>query len=224
MTANNGTNNGTNLDNPRQVLAGWVDRRVKVEGYLEKLSPNINPSKPFLVGLVQDTEIELPTRARHHLGHIFVQHAETMKGCPIGSRVSCNCCVRAYTKSLRDGSGGRVTDYGLTYPRDVKVVSNPVFLETVTQEPVNGTPTTPTRPPPTPAPSKAKPQETPDPFAAVMRVRDAVQRLGGVAQVLALLDAVAAVGGWDQVGEVMDLAEGLGGADKLRQLIDLLRL
>jgi hypothetical protein len=57
----------------------------------------------------------------------------------------------------------------------------------------------------------------------VLRVRDLVRRVGGVAALTALLDAVTAAGGWGNAADVMDAAEALGGADKLRQLLELLK-
>jgi hypothetical protein len=207
--------NGTERDNPRKVLADWKDRRVTITGVLENLVENKNSRTPFLVGVFQDVELELPTRARHYLGHLYLQHAETLKGCPLGRRVRCQCAVKPYLKRPKGGSGKAHEDWCLTYPGDIQVLPGPVFLATAQEPP----PAPPAPKPPPPAPPPAC-----DPYDAILRVREGVEKAGGVAAVAALLDAVAGVGGADAAAGVIGLADSLGGCEKLKRLLDVLKL
>jgi hypothetical protein len=209
------SDNGNAHDNPRGILAEWLGRRVTITGMLKNMTTNKNPNRPFDVAVFDDVELELPTRARYNLGHLYVQNAEALRGRPYGRRVRCSCKVRSYVKRLESGESW--TDYGLKFPADIQILPEPVFLPTAHEAP----PPPPPAPPP-PAPAPAPPPA--DPFAAVLRLRDGVQQHGGAAAVLGLLDAVAVVGGWDAAAEVMDLADGVGGADRLRQLLDVLKL
>jgi hypothetical protein len=210
--------NGTERDNPRKVLADWKDKRVTIVGVLDYLFETKNTRRPFLIGVFQDVELELPTRARHYLGHLYLQHAETLKGCPLGSRVRCSCGVKPYVKQPKDGLGKPYQDWGLTYPNDIEVLPGPVFLPTA-QEPPPARVTAANGPPPAPAPPPAC-----DPYDAIIRVREGVEKAGGVAAVTALLDAVAGVGGPDAAALVMGLAGGVGGCEKLKRLLDILKL
>jgi hypothetical protein len=204
------TDNGTDHRNPRAILADWVDARVKVVGYLERVAQNRHPDRPYLYALIQDAEVEFPTRARHRLGHAYLQHGEVLKDIPVGSKIRCSVCVKTYFKA---SGNGRVQDYSLTFPDDVEVLPGPVFLPTV-QEPQ----------PAAPAPKPPPPAPTCNPLDAIIQVRDRVQQAGGVAAVVTLLDAVAGVGGWDAAAGVMSLAESVGDSDKLKQLLDFLKL
>jgi hypothetical protein len=215
MTTTNGTNNGTARNNPRLVLADWIDKRVKLVGFFEKILPARDPGKTYRIALIQDAEVELPTKARHDLGHIYVQKGETFKNCSPGSRVAFTCRVRPYRH--RNGELAGELDYGFDFPNDIRVVPGPIFVPTATNGSTNGTPPPAPAPPPPPTPPG-------DPLAIMLQIRDRLQALGGVTQVLALLDAVAAVGGWDKALEARALVEGVGGIDKFKLLLDLIKV
>jgi hypothetical protein len=218
MTTTNGTNNGTDRDGPRQVLADWQDRQVTVSGVVEKLFPSHHPTNPYLVARMQDSEVELPTKARHYLGHLHLQHAEELKHCQ-GQRIKCRCGVKPYYKKSRDGGEGW-TDWCLIYPRDVEVLPGPVFVPTA-HEPTNGTAPTPSPAPPLPNPS---PPTTPNPLEAIKKIRGLVDKAGGVAALVGFLDALEKIGGWEGACEVMDVADSVGGIAELKELIDMLKV
>jgi hypothetical protein len=212
------TTNGS--DNPRLVLRDFVDRRVRIVGYLDDLGPHCNSRHKFLVARFQDVSVTLPNGFRHDIGHARAHHAETLANCPIGSRVSCSCTVRPYRHRPRDGETVGAADFGLDFPSAIEVVTKPIWLPTVTRDPTNGTHPNLTMlsPPPRPSPPPVNPLE------AVKKIRDQVEKAGGVDAVTALLDAVERVNGWDAAAEVMDIADGVGGIAALKELLEMLKL
>ena len=73
-------------DRRREVLADYLDQRVVLTGVFDRLATNKNPNKPFKVALLQDAEVEL-SGGRHDLGHVWLQHAETLSELQQGDRI-----------------------------------------------------------------------------------------------------------------------------------------
>jgi hypothetical protein len=206
-------------DNRREILAEYLDQRVILTGVFERLATNKNPHKPFKVALLQDVEVEL-SKAKHDLGHIWVQHAETLSEFQHGDRIRCSCRVGKYQRTLTvpDGEGFTIkTDYSLAYPNDAKLLSRAVALR-VAQDP-NGTP-----PPAAPPPVEEEPPRAADPLQLILEVKELAQQVGGLERILELKQAVAKVGGWERVLEIQAIAGAVGSWDKLEQLLSLLKL
>jgi hypothetical protein len=193
----------------REVLADWLDQRVTITGVFERMSTNRNPSRPFLVALVQDMEVELPTKARHHLGHLWIQYAETMKGLSRGDRFRCTCIVKSYRKDEQ-------LVYGLRYPCEVKPVNYPIAFQAVEEEKLSHDVRV--------SPDRNSDHLGADPLAFIIKVRDFVQRVGGPESIQALQGILDKIGGWDRLLEIHDMREQVGGWERMGQLLALLKL
>jgi hypothetical protein len=168
----------------REVLADWKGRSVTAIGTLER--HGMNRGTPYPIALVTDLEILLPTKACHDLGHAWIQHTETMQHLKRGDRFRCRCMVRMYQKWK---NGLMVDAYSLGYPDDVERVSRPIAFPTV-QEPAP------------PAPSPAAPVEA-SPIEFLLKLRDAVQKAGGLENVMALQAVIDDAGGWGRVKDLL---------------------
>jgi hypothetical protein len=219
-----------NNDTRREVLATYLDQRVVITGVFERLTINKNPHKPFKVALLQDVEVEL-SRAKHDLGHVWIQHAENLDGFKNGDRIRCSCRVGKYHRTVANPDGNGVTtrtDYSLSYPNEVRLLGKPVALRIATDE--NGSPA---GPGPATAAAAAEapvvvpeeePVKTTDPVQLILTVKELAQKVGGWERIVELKEYIAKVGGWDRVLEIQELAEEVGGWDRLEHLLSLLKL
>jgi hypothetical protein len=209
-----------NHDNRREILAEYLDQRIILTGVFDRLATNKNPHKPFKVALLQDVEVEL-SKAKHDLGHVWVQHAETLAEFQHGDRIRCSCRVGKYQRTLTvpDGDGFTVkTDYSLAYPSEAKLLSRAVAFRAAPEQ--NGAPPAAAAPPP--------PQEetarAADPLQLILEVKQLAEQVGGCERLLEFMQAVARVGGWERALQVQGIAETVGGWDRLEQLLSLLKL
>jgi hypothetical protein len=193
----------------REVLADWLDQRVTITGTFERMSTNRNPSRPFLVALVQDMEVELPTKARHHLGHLWIQYAETMKQLSRGDRFRCTCIVKSYRKDDQ-------MVYGLRYPCEVRPVNYPIAFQAAGEEKTFHDEII--------SPDRQQQPRDADPLAFIIKVRDFVQRVGGPESIQALQGILDKIGGWDRLLEIHDMTEQVGGWERIGQLLALLKM
>jgi hypothetical protein len=208
----------TNHDSRRAILADYLDQRVHISGVFERMTTNKNPHKPFKIALLQDTEVEL-SKAKHDLGHIWIQHAETLSEFQQGDRLRCSCRVGKYQKSLAtpDANGFTVKmDYSLSYPSEAHLLSRPVAVRTTPER--NGVA------PVVPTPSEEEVHKPTDPVQLILEVKEVVAKVGGCEQIVALKDVIGKLGGWSRVLEVQTLADEVGGWDRLEQLLSLLKL
>jgi hypothetical protein len=192
----------------RQILAEWLDRRVVVQGHLQKLA-TAGSKKPRQVALFEDCEVTLPNKERHDLGHVWLQNAEPLRDVTVGDRVRCSCRVSVYKRYV---DGVETRSYNLCYPNEIQVVK-PVALTTPEPKPVE-----PPKPPAPPAPAAV------NPLQVLLRIKGVVEGCGGMEAVQGLLAAVEGVGGWDKAVEVKGLAAELGGTEALRTVLGMLRV
>jgi hypothetical protein len=208
-----------NHDNRREILAEYLDQRITLTGVFDRLATNKNPHKPFKVALLQDVEVEL-SKAKHDLGHIWVQHAETLGEFQHGDRIRCSCRVGKYHRTLPvpDGDGFTVkTDYSLAYPSEARLLSRAVAFRAAPDQ--NGTPPPAAAPPPQEDPPRAA-----DPLQLILEVKQLIEQVGGCERLVEFKQAITKLGGWERALQIQAIAETVGGWDRLEQLLSLLKL
>jgi hypothetical protein len=197
----------------RDVLAEWVGARVTITGTLATINNNKHPTKQFLVALIDAAWVTLPTKARHYLGHLWIQRAENLRGVHSGTRVSFEATVHSYQQTI-PGTTQKRTSYGLRFPSEPVVLPDPpVFPSVVAEAPATK-----------PEPKPIAPPAMPDPIETVTKLRDTILAAGGSDKIKSVLATVNQAGGWPAVEAVRELVNGLGGEEKIITVLDLLKV
>src|SRR5437764_7169526 len=98
---------------PREVLAGWVSRRVQAKGAFERSGTK------FGTYLLQDVQVKLDGEW-FHIGHVWLQKATALKAVnpQNGDMVAFTAIVQPYESR---------ENYSLQLPENVEIV-NPIAL------------------------------------------------------------------------------------------------
>lgn len=176
------------MDDKRDALADYLDDRITVTGMLDKFDLQIVGIKQWKTALLQDVYAEVEGK-QIDLGHVWVQHAETLKshGLAYGDRIKCNCRVTKYQKRLRTPNEDGlmvVTKYNLTWPNEVEVISRAPRPAVA-----------PVAAPPAEAP-RDEPAEAPGPESNPVGLILDVKRLADRA------------GGWEALRQLIDVLRG----------------
>lgn len=101
-----------------KVLGPWLGERITIKGVYERYATRDRRGTALVVCLAQDVEVTLPNLERHDIGHVWIQHAETMKELREGDRFTATCRISTYAKEGEN-------HYNLTYPNQIQCMPPP---------------------------------------------------------------------------------------------------
>lgn len=191
----------------RKVLEDYIDRRIKLNGMLSKITTNKPPGEPFQVALLEDIWVELAGGVRHFIGHAWVQRAETLKDAKIGDRIECTVTVKHYRKRSQITGDTTLLDYSLRYPNDVRIVKGPPVYTTA--QSIQGS-------------NGQTIKHTADPIKIIMDAKAAADKVGGWERIKQLEIMILSMGGFEAFDRLRKDAEAIGGWDKFTQLMEVL--
>src|SRR5262245_15763307 len=115
----------------RQALEPFLDARVIVRGVFDRTTELTTKMGTIPCVLLQDAEFEKEGKT-YDLGHLYVQNAQALRNMrddgelKFGDRIECICRVHSYRKRLpivNQQGLMMVTSYGVSWPQNVKVIS-----------------------------------------------------------------------------------------------------
>jgi hypothetical protein len=169
------------------LLANYLDQRITITGMFDKYTFNYTGIRQWRVALLQDVYAEVEGK-QIDLGHIWVQHAESLKGHDLGygDRIKCNCRVSDYKKRLRTPNEVGlmvVTKYNLSWPTEIEVISRATRPEAVAGP-------SPVQPLNSPGPGCDPQRSTTDPVSLVLEVKRLAEKACGWESLHQLVEAL----------------------------------
>jgi hypothetical protein len=174
------------MDDKRDALADYLDRRITITGTFEKFDLQTSGVKQRKTALLQGAYAEVEGK-QIDLGRVWVQHAEMPKGHGLayGDRIKCNCRVTKYRKRLSTPNEDGlmlVTKYSLSWPNEVEVIGR---APRPAAAPAAAQPAGPSRDEPAGGRGPAS-----DPVGLILDVKRLADQAGGLEALRRLLDVL----------------------------------